>query len=74
MQDFLEKGYTTFHEIDDVDYFLDRFAGRMTEVFTGIYEKSLDSLNVTPVQPGEIDSDRLLAIFTPTGRLRRPKR
>ena len=54
MQDFLEKGYTTFHEIDDVDYFLDRFSVRMTEVFTSIYEKSLDSLNVTPVQPGEM--------------------
>lgn len=48
MQDFLEKGYTTFHAIEDVDDFLDRFGERMTEVFTRICEAPLDSLDATP--------------------------
>ena len=39
MQDFLEKGYTTFHEIDNVDYFVDRFAARMIDVFTHIFNE-----------------------------------
>lgn len=42
MQDFLEQGYATFHDIDDVDYFLDRFAARMEEVFTRTCEGPLE--------------------------------
>ncbi|MCO4812647.1 MAG: hypothetical protein KC572_13675 [Gammaproteobacteria bacterium] len=48
MQDFLEKGYSTFHAIEDIDYFLDRFAVRLSEVFTRICKKPLDTLNATP--------------------------
>ena len=48
MQDFLEKGYRTFHAIEDVDYFLDRFAARLTDVFTRIYRESLDTMDTTP--------------------------
>ena len=47
MQNFLEKGYTTFHAIEDVDYFLRRFAERMTEFFTIICEEPLDTLDST---------------------------
>lgn len=48
MQDFLEKGYSTFHAIEDVDYFLDRFALRLAYVFTRICEKPLDTMDTTP--------------------------
>ena len=48
MQDFLEKGYSTFHAIKDIDYFLDRFAVRLSEVFTRICNKPLDTLDATP--------------------------
>ncbi len=52
MQDFLEKGYTTFHAIDDIDDFLDRFAERMTDVFTWICEEPLENLDATLVHYG----------------------
>lgn len=51
MQDFLEKGYTTFHAIDDVDYFLDRFATLMEEVFTRACEEPLENLDASTRQP-----------------------
>ena len=37
LQTFLEKGYTTFNALEDVDQFLDDITTRMTEVFTGIF-------------------------------------
>ncbi len=52
MQRFLEKGYTTFRAIEDVDYFLERFAGRMIYAFTWICEEPLDNLSVTAVTTG----------------------
>jgi hypothetical protein len=45
MQDFLEKGYTTFHAIDDVDVFLGRFEVRMSEVFARACEEPLENLD-----------------------------
>jgi hypothetical protein len=48
MQDFLEKGYSTFHAIEDVDYFLNRFAARLAEVFTRICKEPLDTMDTTP--------------------------
>jgi len=48
MQDFLEKGYTTFHAIDDVDNFLSRFAARLADVFTRVCKEPLDTMNTTP--------------------------
>jgi len=51
MQDFLEKGYATFHAIDDVDYFLGQFAERITTVFTRICKQPLADLDPTPVEP-----------------------
>ena len=50
MQDFLEKGYTTFHAIDDVDYFLGQFAERITAVFTRLCEQPLADLDPIPVR------------------------
>lgn len=52
MQDFLEKGYTTFHAIDDVDDFLEQFSERMTTVFTWICEEPLANLDPAPVRYG----------------------
>jgi hypothetical protein len=52
MQDFLEKGYTTFHAIDDVDYFLGQFAERITAVFTRLCEEPLEDLDPIPVRYG----------------------
>ena len=37
LQKFLEKGYTTFVALDDVDQFLHDITVRMTEVFTEIF-------------------------------------
>lgn len=48
MQDFLEKGYTTFHAIDDVDGFLDRFEVVMTEVFGRTCEEPMENLDPSP--------------------------
>lgn len=51
MQDFLEKGYSTFHAIEDTDYFLDRFAIRMAEVFTRTCEEPLENMDPSPGRP-----------------------
>lgn len=48
MQDFLEKGFTTFHAIDDVDAFLDRFGVLMMEVFERTCEEPLENLDPSP--------------------------
>jgi hypothetical protein len=45
MQDFLEKGYSAFHAIEDVDYFLDRFGERMREVFARVCTEPLENLD-----------------------------
>jgi hypothetical protein len=52
MQDFLEKGYATFHAIDDVDHFLGQFAERITAVFARICEQPLADLDPVPVRYG----------------------
>ncbi len=44
MQDFLEKGYSAFHTIDQVDHFLGQFGKRMIEVFTYVCEEPLENL------------------------------
>lgn len=41
LQVFLEKGYTTFVALDDVDQFLDDITLRMMEVFTEIFTADL---------------------------------
>ena len=41
LQVFLEKGYTTFVALEDVDQFLDDITLRMTEVFTEIFTADL---------------------------------
>ena len=48
MQDFLEKGFTTFHAIDDVDVFLERFGVLMMEVFRRTCEEPLENLDPSP--------------------------
>ena len=45
LQTFLEKGYTTFVALEDVDQFLHDIALRMTEVFTWIFTEPLERLN-----------------------------
>ena len=45
MQDFLEKGFATFHAIDDVDGFLEQFEARMMDVFTRTCEEPLEALD-----------------------------
>ena len=37
LQKFLEKGYSTFREIPDIDHFLGEIEGRMISVFERIY-------------------------------------
>lgn len=44
LQSFLERGYSTYREIPDIDHFLDEIETRMTEVFTLIYTVPLDEL------------------------------
>lgn len=51
MQDFLETGYSTFHAIEDTDYFLNRFAARMEEVFKRACDAPLADMNSSPWLP-----------------------
>ena len=51
MQDFLETGYSTFHAIEDVDFFLGRFAERMEEVFGRACEAPLSDMDPSPWLP-----------------------
>jgi hypothetical protein len=51
MQDFLETGYSTFHAIEDVDDFLERFALRMEEVFRRACDAPLADMNPEPSLP-----------------------
>jgi hypothetical protein len=44
LQRFLEKGYTTFIALEDVDQFLDDITLRMTEVFTRIFTEPVENL------------------------------
>lgn len=45
LQLFLEKGYTTFVALEDVDQFLDDITIRMSEVFTMIFTGPQETLN-----------------------------
>jgi hypothetical protein len=49
MQKFLEKGYTTFDALEDVDRFLDVISNRMAEVFTRIFTEPIERLNDAPL-------------------------
>lgn len=44
LQEFLEKGYTTFREIPNIDHFLSEIEGRMISIFERIYTLPLDEL------------------------------
>jgi hypothetical protein len=44
LQDFLERGYTTFKQIPDIDLFLSEIEIRMVEVFTQIHTAPLEEL------------------------------
>lgn len=45
LQEFLEKGYSTFKQIPDIDHFLSEIEHRMIGVFERIYTAPLDSLH-----------------------------
>lgn len=51
MQDFLETGFATFHAIEDVDDFLERFASRMEEVFRRACDAPLAGMDAAPRLP-----------------------
>lgn len=59
LQDFLERGYSTFKQIPDIDLFLSEIEDRMVEVFTQIQTAPLDrvlsyrSLDESGVVPDE---------------------
>ena len=44
LQEFLEKGYTTFKQIPDIDHFLSEIETRMIGVFERIYTAPLERL------------------------------
>ena len=44
LQEFLEKGYSTFREIPDIDHFLGEIEGRMISVFERIYTSPMHQL------------------------------
>ena len=44
LQDFLERGYSTFKQIPDIDLFLSEIESRMVEVFTQIHTAPLEEL------------------------------
>ena len=44
LQEFLEKGFTTFREIPDIDHFLREIEGRMISVFERIYTSPMHQL------------------------------
>jgi hypothetical protein len=45
LQDFLEKGFSTFRQIPDIDFFLDEVEERMIRMFELIYSAPLDELS-----------------------------
>ena len=45
LQDFLEKGYTTFRAIEDVDHFLHRFSERLAGFYTRLCKEPLPDLD-----------------------------
>lgn len=44
LQEFLEKGFTTFKQIPDIDHFLGEIEVRMIEIFERIYTEPLERL------------------------------
>lgn len=44
LQEFLEKGYTTFREIPDIDHFLKEIESRMISIFERIYTSPINQL------------------------------
>lgn len=51
LQDFLEKAYSTFHDIPDVEYFLNRLSELMTQVFTRSFREPVANLESTQSHP-----------------------
>jgi len=45
LQDFLERGYSTFKQIPDIDLFLSEIENRMVEVFIRIHTAPLEELH-----------------------------
>ena len=50
LQEFLERGYSTFRSIHSLDYFLERLEERMTALFSHICNAPLDELDDTPLR------------------------
>lgn len=44
LQEFLEKGYTTFREISDIDHFLSEIEDRMIRIFERVFTLPLDEI------------------------------
>lgn len=54
LQDFLEKAYSTFHAIPDVESFLDRLSELMTQVFTRSFREPVEHLDWTQCHPASL--------------------
>ncbi|MEO0996772.1 MAG: hypothetical protein AAFX58_04565, partial [Pseudomonadota bacterium] len=52
LQAFLEKGFLTFVQLDDVPAFLDTLEARMTAVFRRVFEAPVDELSREPIAVG----------------------
>jgi len=63
MQGFLETGYSTFHAIEHIDYFLDRFETRMAEVFTRSCEEPLENMDASPRRPPGYPAEQSTTAF-----------
>jgi hypothetical protein len=51
LQDFLEKGFTTFRGVEDVDCFLDRLSERLTDFYTRLCTEPLPDLDMKRRNP-----------------------
>lgn len=49
LQAFLEKGLTTFREVDDVHEFLELLERRMATVFQRVFLADVDTLSTSPI-------------------------
>lgn len=54
LQDFLEKAYTTFRDIPDVEQFLDRLSVLMTQAFTRSFREPVENLDSTRCHPSSL--------------------
>lgn len=51
LQDFLEKAYSTFRDIPDVEHFLDRLSVLMTQAFTRCFREPVENLEPDQCHP-----------------------